>query len=289
MKSNLKNMLTKRLGIIVLAVVLVVAIIIICGSQMRERKPFLGNRKSFEIIHSEYVDWSVPADCMEFLKYETETNNNVVADMFYMQVGSAEIPIFRFDFGDENAGDWLGLLTVGEEKIPVVYTVFMVSDEELAAVEGAEEAYYMLMDVFNEMVQDLTANKNFTQEKPIKMSGNEQEAVLTYWTVTLPTEMSYYETNENGTYQAFFYGYIQDEKIALYQVNIGDIIGDSPLGLYKIENEDKTVSITCHDIFDRADWSEDDYAVAYRMMDTINNVIEKITSSEYFSEFEPVE
>lgn len=279
----------KRWIILLVAVAAIAAIASIFSSQGGKTPLFGPQKRSVEIIESNYVEWYVPAECMDYLKYENETRNNVVADMFSMQVGSAEIPVFRIDFGDENAGEWLGVLTVGDEKIPVVYTVFMVSDEELAAVEGAEEAYYMLMDVFNEMVKDLSANKNFTPEKPIKMSGDEQEAVLTYWTVTLPTEMSYDETNENGAYQAVFYGYIQDEKIALYQVDIGDIIGDSPLGLYKIENEDKTVSITCHDIFDRADWSEDDYAVAYRMMDTINNVIEKITSSEYFSEFDSVE
>lgn len=284
MKSNLKNMLTKRLGIIVLAVVLVVAIIIICGSQMREGKPFLGNRKSFEIIHSEYVDWSVPADCMEFLKYETETNNNVVADMFYMQAGSAEIPIFRFDFGDENAGDWLGVLTVGEEKIPVVYTVFMVSDEDLAALGDAEENYYKLMDVFNEMVKDLSENKNFSPEKPIMVSGSEQIAELTYWTVTLPEEMSWQETKENGTYQVVFYGHIQGEKIAMYQVTIGDEVTENQLGLYNIDGENKVISVVCHDVLDRPDWSEDDNAVAYHLMDTINNVIDQIMSSESFSE-----
>lgn len=246
--------------------------------------PFHNNRKSFEIIESKYVDWAVPSDCMEFLKHENEINDSVVADMFYMQAGSAEVPIFRFDFGDENAGDWLGQLTIGEERIPVVYTVFMVSDEDLAALDDAEEIYYKLMDVFTEMVKDLSENKNFSTDKPIKISGNEQVAELTYWTVTLPAEMSWQETNENGTYQVVFYGSIQGKEIVLYQVTIGDEATGDQLGLYNIDGENKIVSIICHDVLDRPDWSNDDNAVAYHMMDTINRVIDQILSSESYSE-----
>ena len=278
---------SKKFWIIILAALVVIAaIVIICSNLGGEKAMFRPDKSEVETIQSNYVEWSIPSECMNYLKYENETTNYNVADMFSMQVGSAEIPIFRFDFGDENAGEWLGLLTIGEEKIPVVYTVFMVSDEELAAIEGADEVYYMLMDAFNEMVKELSANKNFSAEKPIRVSGNEQEVELTYWAVTLPTEMSCHETYENDTYQVVFYCYIREEKIALYQVNIGDIIADSPLGQYRIDDKDKIVSITCYDIFNRTDWNEDDYALAYHFMDTINDVVDKITSSEYFSELE---
>lgn len=285
MRKNKDIMSSKRFWIIFLAAIVVITIIVsICSNLGGNSVPNQHDNGQFEVIQSQYVDWYVPSECMEFLKYENEVHNNMVADMFSMKVGTAEIPIFRFDFGDENAGDWLGLLTIGEEKIPVVYTVFMVSDEELAAISGAEEAYYLLMDVFNGMVKDLNANKNFSADKPVNMSGNKQEVVLTYWTVTLPTEMSCYETNENGIYQVAFYGDIQGERIPLYQVNIGDTSAEGQLGLYRVNGEEKIISMICSGIPSRADWNDDDYAAVYLMMDTINDVIQQIMSSESFSE-----
>lgn len=286
MKRNEKSVLQKRAWIIVLAAfVAVAATVIICVSLPGEGND-ARDKESYEMIQSKYMNWAIPSECMPFLKYEKEETQNTVADMFYMLVGTAEVPVFRFDFGDKDAGDWLGVLTIGEEEIPVVYTVFMVSDEELAALgEGADETYYMLMDVFNEMVQDLSASDNFSADKPIRISGNKQEAVLTYWTVELPTEMTWRESNENGAYQAVFYGDIQGEMVALYQVSIGEATAEGQLGLYRIDGEDKIISVYCYDVLDRADITEEDNAMLYLLMDTVNDVIEQITSSKNYCEF----
>lgn len=287
MKKNEGIVPSKTPWIIILAILVVAAIVaIICyfaaGKGGEERR----KKESYEIIKSQYVDWAIPRESLTFLKYENEVNNNTVADMFYMQIGAKEVPIFRFDFADKDAGDWLGMLTVGEEKIPVVYTVFVVSDEELAALgEDAAETYYMLMDVFNELVQDLSANKNFSADKPIMISGNTQQAVLTYWTVMLPAEMSWSESNVNGTYQVVFYGDLHGEKVALYQVTIGGTATEGELGLFRMDGEDKVVSIYCYDVLEQANRSEEDNAILYLLMDTINDVIQQITSSKNYSEF----
>lgn len=284
--SKIKEfMQNKKIKILLSAIILIVVVVIIVAYNLGGSTPLQFGKVPVEIIHSNYVDWSIPEECMDYLKYEQEVNGSVVSDMFSIKLDEKEVPVFRFDFGDENAGDWLGQLTVNEETIPVVYTVFMYSDEELMALGDTEGVYYLFVDLFNQLSKDLSKNKSFTEEKPVMVSGSQQEIALTYWTFTLPVEMSCDETNENGTYKVMFYGTIRDEKVSLYQVNIGEDTVETELGTYQIDGENKVVSVVCHDIFNRSDWGDDDYAVAYLMVDTINSVIEKITSSELFSEF----
>lgn len=278
-KEIVKN---KKLMIIIPVAVLAVAIVAVIACTSGGEGALFQGLRPVEVIQSKYVKWSVPKEYTEILKYEYEENGDIASDMFSLQLGDKEVPVFRFDFGDENAGDWLGVLTVGEEQIPVVYTVFMMSDEELAAAGDTDGAYYKLMDLFNQLVKDFEADKNFSTKKPVMVSGSYKEVALTYWTVTLPEEMHCSESNENGTYQALFYGDIHGEKVALYQVNIGDEIAETELGFFQVDGQDKVVSIKVCDIFNRSDWNDDDYAVAYLMVDTINTVIEQITSSELF-------
>lgn len=271
----------KKLARIIISVIMVLVAMTGCDNQAGVK--FQSNNEPYDVIKSTYVEWSIPSGCMEYLRYETEANDAVTSDMFYMVLGGQEIPIFRFDFGDESAGDWLGLLTVGEEKIPVVYTVFMVSDEELAATENGAETYYMLMDLFNNMLNNLTAGSNFKTERPLQV-GEDTNMNLTYWTVTLPNMMKVSENTADGNYEAVFSAEVVGEMVPLYRVCIGELQAESFLGYFEIGGVKQPVSVEAFELAERGDWSEDDYAAAYRMMDTINDVLQAIRQDKNFSE-----
>lgn len=283
MKRNGAIIRSKRFWIIILAVLIVaVAAAVIC-SQWLGKDGQDDPKKGYEIIQSQYVDWSIPSECMTFLKYENEVNGNVVSDMFNMQVGAEEVPIFRFDFGDENAGDWLGLLTVDGVKIPVVYTVFVTSDEELSALgDSAADRYYMLMDVFNELVQDLNENTAFTSERLLDV-GEDREIEMTYWDVTLPGKVTVQEINEDGDYEAIFSGEVVGEMVLLYHVTIGNEQSGTFQGYFELDGVKKAVYAEAYELGERATWTENDYETAYCMMDTINEVLAQIRSNKHYS------
>jgi len=274
---------SRRFWIIILAVLIAVATtVIICtrwlGGDWQNRP-----KKGYDIIQSKYVDWAIPSECMAFLKYETEANGNVTSDLFYLQAGSEEVPIFRFDFGDENAGDWLGLLTIDDAKIPVVYTVFVPSDEELSAIdETAIESYYILMDVFNELVQDLNKNPAFTSER-LSEVGEDRQMEMTYWDVTLPDKVTVQEKNEGGNYEAIFSGEVVGEMVFLYRVSIGEGQSGVFQGYFEVDGVKKPVFVESYELVERVSWDENDYATAYRMMDTVNDVLQQIRTSKYYS------
>jgi len=216
--------------------------------------------------------------------HEQSVYGAATTEAFYMKVGDAEeVPLFRIDVGDENLGEWLGLLKTENGDIPVTYTVFTVSDEQLTALgEEASNTYGELMNGFSTLLEGIFSDSRFTTEKPLAV-GEDREVQMTYWTVKLPGKVSCSETAENGNYQAIFFGDIQGESVALYTVRIGEIKAESELGLFSVEGTDKPVTIESYDLGERASWSDDDYSAAYRMMDTINHVIETIMSSEQFS------
>ena len=69
----------------------------------------------------------------------------------------------------------------------------------------------------------------------------------------------------------------------LETIHIGDNKADTELGLFEVEGIKKSISVGSFDLSEKANWTEDDYSAAYRMMDTINHVIEVIMSSPQFS------
>ena len=98
-------------------------------------------------------------------------------------------------------------------------------------------------------------------------------------------EMKVLESSKNGTYEAVFSGEIVGEMVMLYRIRIGGEQIGSRLGYFEIDGVKKPISIESFTLAERESWSEDDYATAYRMMDTVNDVIAQITASKNYSEF----
>ena len=132
------------------------------------------------------------------------------------------------------------------------------------------------------MLDGIVNDPRFTYEKAIEI-GEEAPVSMNYWAVDLPESMWITENTENGNYEATFYTEICGENVALYVVRIGDVKAETELGFFEINGEKLAVSVGSFDLPERATWSTDDYSTAYRMMDTINNVIESIMQSKQFS------
>lgn len=289
MRKGIKDSWKKKTWIIALILISLVTVLAIIWGNVVDNENTLSEmvqdeELKHETIKSKYIDLQILSECAAHIEHKQEIDGDVISDMFYMRTGTISTPVFSFSFGDEKAGDWLGMLSVSEKNIPVTYTVFMITDEELIALgEGAVDIYAKLLECFNCIVDGIYSNDGFSANKPLKL-GKMQENIMSYWTVTLPSEMVWYETNENGNYLADFSGYVCGERIPLYCVCIGNEVVDSVLGTLKIDGVEKKVSVKCYDLGERSDWTEEDFATAYLMMDTINDVIQQITQSELFSE-----
>lgn len=224
-----------------------------------------------------------PKEYADALVHEQEVHGARTTEVFSMRNGEKDISLFRIDFGDESAGDWFGMLNIDGKNIPVTHTVFALANEELEALdEQTQKQYIEMMNSFTNVLNTISADPRFTAEKPLAI-GADTEVKTTYWTLTLPSNMSVSESNTDGTYEALFLGEVVGERTALYQVRIGENKAETELGLYEIDGVKKPISVGSFELTEKINWTEDDYSAAYRMMDTINHVIEIIMNSPQFS------
>ena len=265
-------------GAIIALVAVVVTIVCFAGEKTEQEPPRWK-------IKTHYVDLHLPLEMEGIITSEESTYGTVYTYAFYMNYNGQEIPLWRVDFGDANSVDWIGRLVTDAGDIPVAMTGFVASNEDLTALgeEGAQ-LYGDCMQGYIVMLEGLMADPRFTTERPVVV-GENTEMKLMYWSVTLPSKMTVQENNRNGNYEAVFSGEVVGEMVLLYRICIGEQQTGSLIGYFEIDGQKKPVSAESYALTERESWNTDDYETAYRMMATINDVIQQIMSSKNYSEF----
>ncbi len=240
-------------------------------------EPFWG----VDIAHDIVV--KMPLEYEGTLLHKQETQGDKISEIFSMLIGKNETMLYRVDFGDADAGEWLGTLRSDAKNIAVTYKVFIIEDKELEKLDNeVVEEYYALMESVNEVLSAVSGDPRFTFEKH-QDEADKQENELMYWDVDLPAGITFAESNDDNGYQAVFSCEIRGESVELYAVRIGNAAEGSVLGMYKLNDASKPVSVVSYDLGEHLNWSKSDYDTAYGMMESINVVIEAITESENFS------
>ena len=261
------------IGIIIVLAAVAVIVAKSVGDTTEQEKPLLK-------IHTPYIELCLPLELESIITYDESTYGVVYTRAFYLNYAGEEWPLWRLDFGDPNAGEWLGMLKTDQGDIPMCMTGFVVDVAALG--EDGAKVYGECMQGYSEMLNGIMSDSRFTLERPLAV-GEDTNMAMTYWTVVLPDTMRVSETTENGNYEAVFSAEVVGEMVRLYRVCIGENQAESLLGYYEVDGVKKPVSVGSFDLVERDSWAEDDYAAAYRMMDTINHVIDTIMQSKQFS------
>jgi len=263
------------------AVILLLALFALCfaaGTAWAEQAE--DNSVTVDIFQD--ISMSIPADDPASLLHTHKTHPAPTTEVFSMRIGEEVVPLYRFDFGNAQAGTPLGVLRTDAGDIPVTFQVFELSEQRQAAMDAETLAdYHEQMENINIVMEAILADPRFTTENSAD-SGELREAVMAHWTLSLPEAISWTESEADGAYHAAFYGRIQGEDIPLYTVTIADDEAGDPMGMFSLNGEEKMVSIGFYPLEQYVYWSETDYDLAYLMMDTINDVIEAIMESENY-------
>ena len=235
-----------------------------------------------EVASNMYVEYDQPTENADAYIHEQEIDGNAVSDKYYVTVAGEKKLLYSIDFGRED-GTWLGMLVRDAGNISITYNVYPLSEEEMAAMSEAEsQHYYDVMDGLGTMLASICEKEGFQEEKIPEGTGK-RIAQLTYWTLELPNDMTWTESNENGEYQAIFYGTVQDQQVALYTVRIGHVQAQSVLGKYRVNGEEKTLSVESYGLSQHETWTDEDFLEAGEMMETINDLIQVIDASADFT------
>ena len=241
------------------------------------------NPEEQNVASNMYMAYTLPDVTEGAYAYEQEQVDTVVYEKYYLMLNGEKRLMYSINFGQEEEGTWLGLLEDDAGGTAITYTIYPFADDELAALtETQRQGYFELMDGLGTVLTSITEDSRFREDKPLPV-GENQLVSLAYWALELPGNMTWTETNKDGEYQVVFSGWVQGEQVPLYTVRIGEIEAQSVLGTYRIGGEEKTLSVESFDLPRREDWTEDDYSTAYRMMETINDVIGVIDASQQFT------
>lgn len=270
---------SKKIWLLSAIVVLVMIVVLVAGLSDGKTKSETPVMK----ISTPYIDLILPLGLEEYVTNDESTNGTIYTRAFYMNYGEEEQPLWRIDFGDPNAGDWVGMLKTDDGDVSVTITGFAISAEELTALgEEGSQLYSECMQGYSVMLNGIMSDPRFNAERPLAV-GEDTSVQLTYWKLTLPDTMYVTENNADGNYEAVFSGEVKGEMVSLYRVCIGENQARSLLGYYNVDGVKMHVSVESFDLGEQETWSEDDYAAAYKMTDTINDVINAIMSSKQFS------
>lgn len=233
------------------------------------------------LIRTAYCTLRFPAEHREYLDFEEFTDAGKSTAVFRLKLDNADYELFRVHFGQEHLGDKLGVLKTGGGDIPVSYEVYAMGEEAFADDEGWL-IYNGMMDGFSMIMNSITEDSRFMSVSAVE-PVERQDVTLTHWTMDLPEDIQWEETNENGYYLVSFFGIVNGEKIELFRVAIGEPSLKSVLGVYKLDGASKPISVESCEVPDISGWPESEVSRLFAMMESINDVIEAIVSSEEFS------
>ena len=253
-----------------------------CGNTRQEplRAP-TENTDTLVTIETAYGTLSFPEELVGNIRCIEVDEGSIAMNVFYMVTAEGEKELYRIHYADDQVGTLMGYLTTDKGEISVSYSVCEYQDQDFANDEE-RRLYHSMMDAFSVILNSIYADSRFRETKTVEPVNN-SEIKLRYWNVTLPENVRYSETEENGNYQVDFYGEVSGERIRLYRISLGESETGNVLGWYNVEGVRKPVMIQTYDLTAYELWPEEDYAAVCRMMDTINNVILAITQSEQFS------
>ena len=276
----------KRSLCVALAVVLLLSLAA-CGSKAQEplRAPDAQNAAVATVaIETAYGTLAFPEELQDHLHHVEAIEGSIAMEVFYMTGQEGEKELFRIYFADAQAGTHVGYLTVDGLEIPVSYSICEYADEDFSA-EEERQLYYSMMDAFTVVMNSIHDNPNFSQTRAVAPVGD-QEAKLRYWKVTLPENVHFTETEENGNYQVTFYGEVSGERIDLYRIGLGEMESESTIGLYTVDGVQMPVVIQTYSLEAYDGWPEEERMVIYNMMASINTVIQSIVTDKNYSEAE---
>lgn len=283
MKNNEKKIKKGTLTVIIMAVLMTAAVALVL---LRNSGVDLQIEKSGQTVELAYgFKIQLSEAYSDIVEHTQEKHEDRITEVFVLKNDKVDMSLFCINFGDRESGDWLGQLNIDGIGVPVTYILFSPEAEELQKLdEKGLAAYDAMRTSFSDLLNTIVTDSRFVMEEEQDDLVMGQQREMTYWSVALPEVITFEEISEDDFYQANFFGEVKNEQIMLYSVRIGDDSLFSELGLFEIDGVKRVVSVETYSLKEQDDWEQSEFERAYRMMDTINDVIHQIMASEHYSE-----
>ena len=228
-------------------------------------------------IETPYVVLKFPKEAAELVRYQQESEAEVVSQVFSMEVKGSMREVFRIWFNNYDAGTRMGYLTTEQGSIPVSYDVTPYTETEFPDEESWTR-YYTVMDGFSTLLESISQSKAF-RETDLQDDGETRTHTLKYWELTLPAAVRCEEITGETGYRVEFYGKIAGKEIKMYAIHLGEPAAQSELGFYLADGEKLRLTVESADLDSNLELSQQDHL----LMESINSVIPVIMADPNFT------
>lgn len=274
--------------------VVCIAVFAICGLFFLKK----GNGKiSTMDIQTTYVTLQYPKAYRKFLKHEEILDGTDATEVFSMVYQEKEIELFRLFLTSEeseNAEGYLntdnGVLCIALQPAQADPDVFIQNpdSEESEKDTEMESLYYAMLDGMGIVLDSIKQDSQYSSLKEIA-ENQKQDAKILYWDISLPTNITWEETSEEDIEQVTFFGKVGEKTLRLYTISLEEDQAESSIGQYVIDGQAKSINVTGYDLSENGALSEEEKAVAYTLMDTVNDVIQVIQKDKNYQRLQDIE
>ena len=216
------------------------------------------------------------------MRHAETVEGDIALEIFYMVLDAGEREVFRIYFGSSGMGEHLGYLNTEAGEIPVTFALCEYADEDFT-LEEERILYSNMMTAFTVVSNSIQSDERFSELRTMEQVG-EQGAQMRFWSLTLPDNVMWEESETNGIYRVDFYGMIEDKRIDLYYVGLGEMEADTKLGYFTVDGVQMPIMVGNSELVAYESWSKEDQRVIYDMMDSINLVIQQIVACDQYSD-----
>ncbi len=235
-------------------------------------------------IDTTYITLYFPGEYIGYLQHEQFHDGNMTSECFSLVYKGTKTELFRIYFGNEALSPE-GYLHTEQGPISVSVVAANATDAKFAN-EEARELYYRLLEQMNDVIATIRADARFNESSGI--APETQELAVYDWTLTLPSGVECEQTQEGDILQAEFYGTVGGQRVKLYTIIMGDTQSESVIGFYRIDGVDRPVSVQPDELAYVDGMSEEEQLSVFALMETLNDVVQSIMSSENFMQDSPV-
>lgn len=225
-----------------------------------------------------------PEDAYDVLVYDEHSQAGEVMGIFYAANGESKQEVFRLIFSPIEQQNAVGFLKIPNGDLFVSISVCDYRDEDFSD-DNAKENYYTIVSAINTVLESIYADERFC--KIDEYNAQNFAAEFAYWSVELPENVVWEEEFLDENYMVTFYGDIGDKRVKLYSVSIGNKLLGSQIGFYSVDEQWNPVTVESYPFSLDKGWTDSQIAELQTLMSTINDVLQAITSSEFYSERTP--
>lgn len=241
-------------------------------------------------IQTKYAALQFPAEYADYIRHEEILDGTDAVEVFSMLYEQKELELFRLSFTREEKENAEGYWDAGEDLLCISVSISTLELDAFLCLQDSGEwetdvtmqsTYYSMLGQMATVLQSVKESPNYRIIKTSSANANAEERML-YWNVTLPANVFFEQSDEDGVKAVRFFTQLSEKEIELYTITLENQQTDSAIGRYSVNGKTVYVSVEVSGEIENEALSENEREYVYTLLESINDVIAVIRQDSDF-------